>query len=338
MEDLENKLVEKSKEAFSMAIELYNKPTIKYRVEGFSLFICNAWELMLKAYMIKSMGENSIYYHDHPDRTLSLENCIQKVFTNNKDPLRLNLEKIIELRNTSTHFITEEYEMVYVPLFQSCIFNFNEKMMAFHQIDMTSIVPQNFLTLSVSMKALNEAEIIAKYPEEIATKLLNANANITETILNNNDKFAIKIEHYHFITKNKNKATSFVAIDNSVDTKVKIIKELKDPNTTHKYSSTSCVNEVSTRLSRQGISLKYNGETKKFNAYHFNLFCKYYGIKDNPKLCYQHQLTHTYGYSIQTIDFIVEEIKKDPENIIQNLKNSLTKNKPTPGAKDFSVL
>ena len=84
--------------------------------------------------------------------------------------------------------------MVYVPLFQSCVLNFNEKMMAFHQIDMTAIIPQNFLTLSVSMKALDESEIIAKYPEEIATKLLNTNTSITDRILENNDKFAIDRE------------------------------------------------------------------------------------------------------------------------------------------------
>lgn len=33
---IQEKLVEKSKEAFVMAIEIYNKPTIVYRVEGFS--------------------------------------------------------------------------------------------------------------------------------------------------------------------------------------------------------------------------------------------------------------------------------------------------------------
>lgn len=322
---IQEKLIEKSIEAFSMAIELYNKPTIKYRVEGFSLFICNAWELMLKAHMINVFGESSIYYKDNPQRTLTLENCIQKVFTNNKDPLRINLEKIVELRNTSTHFITEEYEMVYVPLFQSCVLNYNDKMMAFHKIDMTTIIPQNFLSLSISMKALEESEIIAKYPEEIATKLINANNTINDIISTNNEKFAIRIEHYHYITKDKDKATSFVGIDNSSDAKVKIVKELKDPNVTHKYSSTSCVNEIIARLNRLNISMKFNGEAKKFNAYHFNLFCKYYDIKSNPKLCYQHQLTHTYGYSIQAIDFIVEEIKKDPDNIIQNLRNSLAK-------------
>lgn len=71
--DLTEKLLDKSKEAFTMAIEIYNKPTIKYRIEGFSFFICNAWELMLKAYMIKAKGENSIYYKDNPERTLSLD-------------------------------------------------------------------------------------------------------------------------------------------------------------------------------------------------------------------------------------------------------------------------
>lgn len=255
--DLYDKLIDKSKEAFIMAIELYNKPTIKYRVEGFSLFICNAWELMLKAYMIKSMGENSIYYKDNQDRTLSLENCVSKIFTNNKDPLRLNLEKIIELRNTSTHFITEEYEMVYVPLFQSCIINFNEKMKAFHDVDMTSIIPQNFLTLSVSMKALKDTEIIAKYPEKIAQKLLNVKDNIEDI---------------------------------------------------------------------------YNNKITKFTSFHFTNLCKYYKIKENEKFCYVHkQFTNPqYSYSQQAIDFVVLELEKDPEHILDNIKNKLT-----PGAKEF---
>ena len=34
--NLVNQLVAKSKEAFIMGIEIYNKPTIKYRVEGLS--------------------------------------------------------------------------------------------------------------------------------------------------------------------------------------------------------------------------------------------------------------------------------------------------------------
>ena len=34
--NLKNQLIEKSVEAFIMGLEIYNKPTIKYRIEGFS--------------------------------------------------------------------------------------------------------------------------------------------------------------------------------------------------------------------------------------------------------------------------------------------------------------
>ena len=108
MEDIKCKLVDKSIEAFILGREIYNKPTIRYRIEGFSFFICNAWELMLKAEML-NRGE-SIYFSNAPDRTLSLENVLQRIYTNIYTRIRLNLEKIIELRNISTHYITEDYE------------------------------------------------------------------------------------------------------------------------------------------------------------------------------------------------------------------------------------
>ena len=61
--------------------------------------------------------------------------------------------------------------------------------------------------------------------------------------------------------------------------------------------------------------------------YHFNLFTKYFGIKDIPKYCYIYKVGSSpkYSYSIQTIDFIVDEIKKNPQNIIEDLKDNINK-------------
>ena len=324
---LVTRLLEKSKEAFLMAIEIYNKPSIKYRVEGFSFFICNAWELMLKARIIKTHGTDAIYYKDNLARTITLENCIKLVFTNEHSPIRKNLLRIVDLRNTSTHFIVEEYEMVYIPLFQACVLNYTEKMQEFHNIDITELIPQNFLTLSVSMKSLDEAEIRAKYPGQIAERLINASNELSPEIAGNNSSFAIRIEHYHYITKDKSKATDIVHIDSSADAGVQIIKELKDPNNTHKYTAKKCIQEINNRLSRKKIRLLYNGNPVNFTTHHFSLFCKYYGIKDNPKLCYTYTVNTypSYGYSIQAIDFITSEIEKDPEHIIDNLKKWVKK-------------
>ena len=77
MDEIKQKLVDKSIEAFILGLEIYNKPTIKYRIEGFSFFICNAWELMLKAELLNR--NEDIYYSDKSGRTLSLEPTIKKI-------------------------------------------------------------------------------------------------------------------------------------------------------------------------------------------------------------------------------------------------------------------
>ena len=321
--DITNKLLDKAKEAFVMAIEIYNKPTIRYRVEGFSFFICNAWELMLKARMIKTYGETSIYYKDNPNRTIALENCIQKIFTNEKDPLRLNLEKIVELRNTSTHFITEEYEMIYVPLFQACILNFNDKIFEFFDIDMTQIIPQNFLTLSVSLKSLNESEIYAKYPEIVSKKFLNLKDSVDELTNSENSKFAININVNHFLTKNRSKADAAFHIAKGGEDPVTIIKEIKDPNLVYKNSVNDCIKTIEKMLNRSKIIPKYRGKDAKITTYHFYNLVKYFGLKNDSRFSLKFTVGNSsdfYKYSAQAVEFLVEEIKKDPENILDNIK------------------
>lgn len=293
----EERLLDKSKEAFVMAIEIYNKPSINYRLEGFSFFICNAWELMLKAYMINKFGVDSIYYKDKPNRTITLENCVKKIFTNEKAPLRKNLEKVIELRNTSTHFITEEYEAVYVPLLQACVFNFVDKMMEFHKIDMTQVIPENFITLSVRLKSLDETEIRGKYEEQVAEKIVSVQQTLEPMISENNSAFAIKVEHYHYMTKDKNKATELFHIEKDAQEGVRIIKELKNPNNTHKYNAKACIREINKRIQKDNIKLLYNGAVTQLNMYHFNLFTSYFDIKDNEKLCFTYQISTQPQYS-----------------------------------------
>ncbi|MBQ5759730.1 MAG: DUF3644 domain-containing protein [Schwartzia sp.] len=320
-----------------MAIEIYNKPSIKYRLEGFSFFICNAWELMLKAHMINKFGEDSIYYSNKPNRTISLENCLQKIFTNEKAPLRKNLEKIVELRNTSTHFITEEYESVYIPLLQACVFNFVDKIMEFHGVDMTQIIPENFITLSVRLKSLDETEIRGKYVKQVADRLISTSRTIQPMVESANSSFAIRVEHYHYLTKKREEATELYHIDKNAEEGVRIIKEIKDPNTTHKYTAKACIKEINKRLQKEKISLLFNGSGVEMNMYHFRNFTAYFGLKENERMCFTYQVSAQpqYSYSQQAIDFIFEEIKKSPGTILDDLKGKLAKKQSTPGAKEF---
>lgn len=172
------RLLRKSQEAFLLAIELYNRPSIRYHAEGCAFFLCNAWELMLKAYIIRRDGEEAVYYKDNPGRTLSLNNCLSRVFTNENDPLRINLEKIIDLRNTSTHFVTDEYELFYGPLLQVCVKNFDDKLREFHGKEISDIIPESYLVLSVKRDLIDPEKVRTKYSPEVAEKLLTMNNSV----------------------------------------------------------------------------------------------------------------------------------------------------------------
>ena len=193
-DNLVQQLRQKSREAFVMSLEVFNKPTLKYRVEGFVFFVCNAWELMLKAEIIKRDDIEAIYYKDNKERTISLSDAVKRIFTNEKDPLRKNLSKIIELRNTSTHFITEEYGLIYAPLFQACILNFRNKMNEFHEIDVAEDIPDNFLTLSINVGDFSDESIRAKYAPELAKKLIERRNDLALLEQQeDNPKFSISI-------------------------------------------------------------------------------------------------------------------------------------------------
>lgn len=318
MEEIKQKLVDKSIEAFIMGLEIYNKPTIKYRIEGFSFFICNAWELMLKAELLNR--NEDIYYSDKSGRTLSLEPTIKKIYSDKNTRVRLNLEKIIELRNISTHFITEDYEAKYAPLFQACVLNFVNEIKRFHNIDISNYISQNFLTITANYEPLSNEQIRLKYPPEIAERFIQQSNQIDVlTQEYDSDKFAIPIKQNLYITKKKDEADFVIAMASESPNKVAIVKELKDPANTHKYTFNNVIAVVNNRLSKSNIKLGYkNG----FNSYVLNLFIEFYDTKSDNKYSYKHSLGNStsYTYSERLIDFIINEIKKNPDGFVESLK------------------
>lgn len=318
MENLEERLLEKSGEAFCMALEIYNKPTIRYRIEGFSFFIVNAWELMLKAELLKR--NESIYYKEDPNRTITVNNALSKIYTDKNTRIRLNLEKIIELRNISTHYITEDYEVKYAPLFQACVLNFVNEIQRFHKVDVTKMISQNFLTISASYEPLTNEQIKLKYPPEIAERLIKQ-ANEIDVLSHeySSDKFSIGIKQNLYITKKKTEADFIVSVSNESPNKVTIVKELKDPSDTHKYNYNTVITAVTERLKKKQIKLDY---PKGFNSYVLNLVMDFYDIKREAKYSYKHVIgkQEHYTYSQQFIDFIVAEIEKQPSLFVESLK------------------
>ena len=309
--NLINNLLEKSQEAFLMAIEIYNKPTISYRLEGFAFFICNAWELLLKAKMIQN-GE-SIYFSDKPNRTISLNNCVAHIFTNDKDPIRKNLDIIIGLRNTSTHFIIKEMDTIYLPFMQANVLNYSQKMFDFFEVDITEKINSSFMTLVINNTDVSSEEILSRYGEQIFNRY-NKLKNETKSIIedSSNEKLAIQVDLNIKVVKDKKDAQVTFRIAKDGEDPVRIIKELKDTNLTHCYTQKRIREIVIDNLKRKGIDFK-------FNQYELKLICDKFDLKSNERYFYKHILTNRWGCTQRLVDFLTDLIIKD-KNVVEELK------------------
>ncbi|AYB00101.1 DUF3644 domain-containing protein [Lachnoanaerobaculum umeaense] len=320
LEDIKSRLVDKSIEAFILGLEIYNKPTIRYRIEGFSFFICNAWELMLKAELL-NRGE-SIYFTDSPNRTLSLRDALQRVYTDKKQPLRVNLETIIDLRDTSTHFITEDYETIYAPFFQACVINFCEQIKRFHKIDMSEHVSPNFLTLSISLDVLTNNEIRGKYSAEMADRFI-ANKSELDFLQSTNQSadLFIPIRHEFVQIKDKTKADFTYSVDSSSDMPAKIITKLQDPKDKYTLSRKNVISLVNKQINVKNIKFDYvsfKGDNV-FNDYALKLIMDFYNLQDDERYCFQ--FVSTRRYSSQLVEFVIEAIKNDSNIVCTILKH-----------------
>lgn len=175
--------------------------------------------------------------------------------------------------------------------------------------------------LSATYEPLSNEEIRLKYPPAVAEKMIE-NFNAIEVLYDeyNSDKFSINIKQELYITKKKENADFKVKISKTSDAPVEIIKELKDPANTHKYNYGIIPTVVNERLKKQGLRLGYS---KGFNTYVLSLFIDFYDIKKDSKYAYKHVIgkTKPYTYSEQLIEFIIDEIKKNPEGFVDSLKN-----------------
>ena len=126
---------------------------------------------------------------------------------------------------------------------------------------------------------------------------------------------------YSDCCQSEDKADFTVKIDKNSNNNVAIIKDLKDPSNTHKYSYSNVITAVNERLKKKNITLNYESG---FNQYVLSLFIDFYDVKNNSKFAYKHVIGNqaSYTYSQQLIETIVNEIKKDPQHFVESLKKT----------------
>lgn len=283
-------LVEKSISALISAIEIYNKPDFKYREESFSILLINAWELLLKAKILKDKKNamSSIYIKEYLDKkngvkgkkwryklsrsgnimTKDIMYCLREV-VDIDDKLKSNIDTLIELRDNSTHFYNSSIDFIKTvhEIGSASIYDFIYLLKEWFNLTLNKY---NLYLLPLSFFGGNSVESIPIFRDE--KKLLKYINSLKSKYPYNKDDPA----HYAFqveitLTK-KSKGTSGLYLTNDP----KAIKvQLSDDDLHNKYP-----------LSFVQLCVQCRKRYKNFSTDR-----KFYDLKkrheDDPKYCYK---------------------------------------------------
>ena len=131
------------------------------------------------------------------------------------------------------------------------------------------------------------------------------------------------------LTKKKGEGIP-VRIANDSHIAVSILHSLTDPINKYIYRTKKGVDFIRRKLGKEGIVLLVKGEPKEFNTFHFGIFVDFYNMKGNDTYSYNLSLggeQPSWGYSQQAIDLMLQEIRRDPEHVIDSMRAELSRRK-----------
>ena len=317
MYKLSKTLIQKSQESFLLALELYNKPTVGYRAESFSILFSNAWELMLKANLLEQTNgkRNAIFRRKQRNRrreSISLDEALNKIFFNASDPVRKNIEYISGIRNEAAHLIIEELNPYFSRAFQVGVINYIGHLLSWFGIDLNERLNPGLLSLISDKSRITDMAVLkSRYSKEDFQAILNSIERFEE-LQKLGDRAALSIQHTVAIVKNPKKADYVISAGESGTQGVAVIQRVRDPDMSHPFSRKRAISEIKKSLTKH----------IKFNEYDFEayVFVKGHKKTNNNEYHYKGRFSGSSQYSQRLIDECIQEINTDSDVLMQKIE------------------
>lgn len=243
-EQFHEKLVGRSLDAFTLALEVYNRPSLKNRVEAFTIMMVNAWELLLKAEVLKVDGYDKIFYDG--EKSISISEALKRRLQQ-KDPVRINLETLIALRDQAVHLLIPELQPQLSRLFQATVLNYQTRYrnemgnapLAGQSVGMLSLVvdgPEPDVAIIQKIYGKHAAKSVEKFIKSF---------DETSNEMNSNE-FSIPVDYKLALVKREDESDLSLSVGDTGEGAI-IITKTKDPDVTHPYRTQEAINEINKR-------------------------------------------------------------------------------------------
>lgn len=295
-EQFYEKLIGRSLDAFTLALEVYNRPSMKNRVEAFTIMMVNAWELLLKAEVLKTDGYEKMFYDG--DKSISVTDAMKRRIQE-KDPVRKNLETLIDLRDQAVHLLIPELQSQLSRLFQATVLNYQTRYknemgnapLAGQSVGMLSLVldgPKPEIALIQKLYGKHTANSVSKF-----INLFDKTAKEIDST-----EFSIPIDYRLALVKREDESDLSLSVGDEGEGAI-IITKTKDPDLTHPYHTKEALDEINKR--QKTIFIKSGAFQAVLNKHKIN---------KNKKSDYRYEIDGRPRYSEKFIVWFVENMKQ----------------------------
>lgn len=329
-------LLRKSRDNMMLALELYNRPSLENRMDGFVLCFCIAWEQLLKAILIEKDGENSIFKEGKNKRkvreTISLRECLKRIYKPSAIA-RMNVEKIAFFRDEAVHLLMPEVQGIMSRVFQSGVMNYSTEFYDFTEQSFIASNHSGMLSLVGDLAEPSVAVLQGNYGEKVGGEILNLVLDLTEEAQSiNNIQFAIPLD-VKLVFSRKDDEGNTITLAKAEDgieglKKAIVLEKPARREKTHPYRETDAITEINKRLkdryTQQDLTrslIASDKETKvpKINSHCFRAVVSKLNWKNSQNRFHYKNVDPTYHYYS---DFAVDEFIQKVMNIDGYLKKA----------------
>ena len=254
---LSKALLKKSRDNMMLALELYNRPSLENKLDGFVLLFCTAWEQLSKSRLIERDGEDSIFELANKKgtrQTISLRACLARLY-HDKDLVRKNIEMVADWRDQAVHLLMPELQAIASRIFQSGVLNFSSEFESFSQVSFISVQHTGMMTIVGDFK-LPAMSLLKTQYGDAAYEILELATSIQNEVEKADDmSFAIPLKVHLVFAKGEGdaqvvltKASGTTNDLNELRQQLKIVEKTVDLDKTHPYSQAKLLQLVNTKL------------------------------------------------------------------------------------------
>jgi hypothetical protein len=164
---IKNELIQKSRESFLTAVQVFNNPNIQFRAESFIVLSTIAWTYLLHAYYRERRIEYRYFSQKEKRRYFDktkhgafkyweLERCLDDSNSPIDNVTASNLRFLIGLRHEIEHQMTTRIDDLLSARFQACCLNYNYYLKKFFG---SNLGIEKYLSFSLQFSSISEKQV-----------------------------------------------------------------------------------------------------------------------------------------------------------------------------------